>query len=107
MSKSDFARRRARGTTKFGYPVLLEAIMGVEQAASEPQGKQGQVTIMFTDLVGFTPLTERLDEEVVFALIKRLAGEQTGDTEAHERAGLTSSRLTQTLSSSLKQFACA
>ncbi|MFB9980409.1 ATP-binding protein [Mesorhizobium kowhaii] len=57
--------------------------MGVEQAASEPQGERRQVTIMFTDLVGFTPLTERLDEEVVFALIKRLAGEQTAIINRH------------------------
>src|SRR6476620_9284698 len=39
-------------------------------------GERRHITVMFTDLVGFTPLTERLGEEGVFSLIKRLAGEQ-------------------------------
>ncbi len=38
---------------------------------------------MFTDLVAFTPLTERLGEEGIFVLIKRLAGEQTAIINRH------------------------
>ena len=57
--------------------------MGMEQAAAEPQGERRQITIMFTDLAGFTPLTERLGEEAVFGLIKRLAREQTAIINRH------------------------
>ncbi|MER9947804.1 adenylate/guanylate cyclase domain-containing protein [Mesorhizobium sp. M0047] len=40
-------------------------------------GERRHVTVMFTDLVGFTPLTDRLGEEGVFSLIRRLANEQS------------------------------
>ena len=53
--------------------------MDVDPAALEPQGERRQITIMFTDLAGFTLLTERMGEEVVFGLIKRLAREQTAN----------------------------
>jgi class 3 adenylate cyclase len=57
--------------------------MGVDPAALEQQGERRQITIMFTDLAGFTSLTERLGEEVVFGLIKRLAREQTTIINRH------------------------
>lgn len=57
--------------------------MDLEHTPLASQGERRQVTIMFTDLVGFTSLSERLGEEVIFGLIKRLAGEQTAIINRH------------------------
>ena len=56
--------------------------MTMDQAL-QPHGERRQVTVMFSDLVGFTPLTERLGEEAAFALIERLATEQTAIINRH------------------------
>lgn len=57
--------------------------MDLDQTALQSLGERRQVTVMFTDLVAFTPLTERLGEEGIFVLIKRLAGEQTAIINRH------------------------
>lgn len=40
------------------------------------EGERRHLTVMFTDMVDFTGLSESLSEEMIFALARRIAGEQ-------------------------------
>jgi hypothetical protein len=57
--------------------VPVQPLSPNSQSPSLGEGERRHVTVMFTDVVGFTSLTERLGEEGVFSLMRRLAGEQS------------------------------
>ena len=46
------------------------------RASPQLDGERRHLTVMFTDLVDFTVMGESLGEESVFALTRRIAGEQ-------------------------------
>lgn len=52
-------------------------------AALQMEGERRHLTVMFTDLVDFTVMGESLGEESVFALTRRIAGEQAKAIQAN------------------------
>ncbi|MGV1014308.1 MAG: adenylate/guanylate cyclase domain-containing protein, partial [Methyloceanibacter sp.] len=51
-------------------------------AALQMEGERRHLTVMFTDMVDFTGMGESLSEESVFALTRRIAGEQAQAIQA-------------------------
>jgi class 3 adenylate cyclase/tetratricopeptide (TPR) repeat protein len=46
-------------------------------------GIRRHITVMFTDVVGFTAMSEQIGEEAVFDLVRRIAAEQAESIRAH------------------------
>jgi class 3 adenylate cyclase len=55
--------------------------MATEFETAGLEGERRQVTVLFTDLVGFTAFSERSGEEAAFALMRRVAGMMTSVVE--------------------------
>ena len=53
-----------------------------ERNCASDEAARRNITVMFTDLEGFTPLAEQLGEEAVFELIREITGEQSAAIEA-------------------------
>ncbi|MCZ6748498.1 MAG: zinc ribbon domain-containing protein, partial [SAR324 cluster bacterium] len=52
-------------------------------ASSAPTGERRQATVLFSDLSGFTAMTEKLDPEEVQGLMRRLKDRAVEIVEAH------------------------
>jgi class 3 adenylate cyclase len=52
-------------------------------ASPHMEGERRHLTVMFTDMVGFTVMGERLSEESIFGLIRRISNEQAQAIQAH------------------------
>ncbi len=48
------------------------------------EGQRRQVTVLFTDMEGYTPLAESLGEDAVYRLMQRVFEEMIGAVHAHE-----------------------
>jgi len=53
----------------------LEEVLEKEKAAPETEGERKHVTVLFSDLSGYTAMTERLDPEEVKEIMSRIFGE--------------------------------
>ena len=53
----------------------LEEVVEEEKAAPEAEGERKHVTVLFSDLSGYTAMTERLDPEEVKEIMSRIFGE--------------------------------
>jgi class 3 adenylate cyclase len=65
---------RAKTRETFGYGTRVSLHL---------EGERRHLTVMFTDLVDFTVMGESLCEESVFALTRRIAGEQGQSIQAN------------------------
>ena len=55
--------------------LMPAALADKMRATRQAEGERKQVTVLFADLAGYTPLSERLDPEVVMALSQDLLRE--------------------------------
>ena len=60
---------------------LAEKVLG---ARSVLEGQRRQVTVLFTDIVGYTPLAESLGEEAVYQLMQRVFEQMIDPVHGHE-----------------------
>jgi len=53
----------------------LKEVEGVEKKISEPEGERKHVTVLFSDLSGYTAMSEKLDPEELKEIMGRIFGE--------------------------------
>ena len=60
--------------SRYSSPAVVERILRTPEAAADPGmvAEEGEVTVLFADIIGFTPLTERLGSAEVVRVLNKV-----------------------------------